>query len=100
MDSVSIDNLDDDNDDDDDEGYEKMLKAIDRFSKNADKADFSAVKKYSSIQTAPESAYSSLIDSNSSGITMDALLSALGDTKGLSMVKQQVMVIGAQYTTM
>eukprot|EP01032_Pedospumella_encystans_P020791 gene20791-23615_t len=76
-------------DDDIDEVHTRLLDAIDRFSKpqSSSSAEASS-KKRSSNQNAAESAYSSVL--NNGDVSMNALLGALDDTRGLGVVKKHL----------
>lgn len=75
--------------DDIDEVHSRLLDAIDRFSKpqSGSSGDASS-KKRSSNQNAAESAYSSVL--NNGDVSMNALLGALDDTRGLGVVKKHL----------
>ena len=77
-------------DDDIDEVHTRLLDAIDRFSKpqsSSSSAEASS-KKRNSNQNASESAYSSVL--NNGDVSMNALLGALDDTRGLGVVKKHL----------
>lgn len=84
----SADNDSEDESDDDNEAHNRLISAIDQFSKVADNQPEAKRKKISN-QSAQESAFSSTADDGA--VSMDALLGALGDSKGLSVVKKQLV---------
>ena len=79
---------DEDESDDDNDAHNRLISAIDQFSKVADNQPEAKRKKISN-QSAQESAFSSTADDGA--VSMDALLGALGDSKGLSVVKKQLV---------
>jgi U3 small nucleolar RNA-associated protein 14 len=65
--------------------HSRLLDAIDRFAKPADAKEKT---EKAPNQTAPESAYSSMLDNGE--VSMTALLGALDDTRGLGVVKKHL----------
>jgi U3 small nucleolar RNA-associated protein 14 len=84
----SADEEDEDESDDDNDAHNRLISAIDQFSKVAENQPEAKRKKISN-QSAQESAFSSTADDGA--VSMDALLGALGDSKGLSVVKKQLV---------
>lgn len=84
----SADDEDEDQSDDDNDAHNRLITAIDQFSKVVDNQPETKRKKISN-QSAQESAFSSTADDGA--VSMDALLGALGDSKGLSVVKKQLV---------
>ena len=78
----------DEDDDDDDEAHNKLINAIDKFSK-AHESEPDAKRKKISNQSAQESVFSSIADDGA--VSMEALLGALGESKGLNVAKKQLM---------
>ena len=83
-------NSDTENSDDDenDDAHNRLMNAIDKFSKTHD-SEPAAKKKKISNQSAQESVFSSVADDGA--VSMDALLGALGEVKGINVVKKQLV---------
>ena len=77
-----------DEDDDDNEAHDKLINAIDKFSK-VHESEPEAKRKKISNQSAQESVFSSIADDGA--VSMEALLGALGESKGLNVAKKQLM---------
>ena len=77
-----------DSSDDDEEAHNRLINAIDNFSKVKESESGSKRKKISN-QSAKESVFSSVADDEA--VSMDALLGALGEVKGLNIVKKQLI---------
>lgn len=78
----------DEGDEDLDDVHNRLLSAIDRFSKPQESSEKAQAGKRHNHQNSAESAYSSLIDNGD--VSMNALLGALDDTRGLSVVKKHL----------
>ena len=89
-DERSDENSDTENSDDDenDDAHNRLMNAIDKFSKTHD-SEPAAKKKKISNQSAQESVFSSVADDGA--VSMDALLGALGEVKGINVVKKQLV---------
>jgi U3 small nucleolar RNA-associated protein 14 len=91
-DSENNEDDDDDEGDDDEDGdndaHNQLLKSISDFSKVEENATSSKKKKLSN-QSAEESMFSSVADDGA--VSMDALLGALGEVKGLGVIKKQLI---------
>ena len=83
-------NSDTENSDDDEnnDAHNRLIYAIDKFSKSHDNEP-EAKKKKISNQSALESVFSSVADDGA--VSMDALLGALGEVKGINVVKKQLV---------
>ena len=75
-------------DDESDDAHNRLMNAIDKFSKTHD-SEPEAKKKKISNQSAQESVFSSVADDGA--VSMDALLGALGEVKGINVVKKQLV---------
>ena len=78
----------DDNDEEEEEAHNRLINAIDKFSKTQEGETRSKRKKISN-QSAQESVFSTIADDEA--VSMDALLGALGEVKGLNIVKKQLI---------
>lgn len=83
-------NSDTENSDDDEnnDAHNRLMNAIDKFSKSHDNEPETKKKKISN-QSALESVFSSVADDGA--VSMDALLGALGEVKGINVVKKQLV---------
>ena len=83
----------------DEEQHNRLLKSVQNFSQSEESQNASLLstkgQSFRTSQTAPESAFSSFLQSAqsenaSNGVTYDLLLNALGNAKGLTSVKKKV----------
>jgi U3 small nucleolar RNA-associated protein 14 len=79
-----------DGDASDGSGHDRLLSAIEKFSKSNNSTFENKSKVNRALQGATDSAYSSIPENNSSSISLDALLGALSNTKNVKAVKQQL----------
>jgi U3 small nucleolar RNA-associated protein 14 len=78
----------DDNEDGNNDAHNRLMEKINKFSKVEENASGSKRKKLFN-QSAQESIFSSVADDGA--VSMDALLGALGEAKGLNVVKKQLI---------
>ena len=78
----------DDDEEEEEEAHNRLINAIDKFSKSRETESGSKRKKISN-QLAQESVFSTIADDEA--VSMDALLGALGEVKGLNIVKKQLI---------
>ena len=87
-DDVDDDDEDEEGDEEDADAHLRLMNAIDKFSKVEESGPVSKRRNITN-QSAEESIFSSV--ANDGAVSMDALLGALGEVKGLNVVKKQLI---------